>query len=149
MNQPRMRRLLPPLIGVVILTLGLLGPLAPSARVYADHTPNPTSVTIAGSLQDELGCPGDWQPECAATHLTDDASDDVWQAVFSIPAGSWEYKAALNDNWDENYGLNAQQDGPNIPLSLAAGADVNAQDVEGKTPLMKAASANRIGAAVS
>jgi len=124
MNQPRMRRLLPSLIGVVILTLGLLGPLAPSARVYADHTPYPTSVTIAGSAQSELGCPGDWQPECAATHLTDDASDDVWQGVFSIPAGSWEYKAALNDSWDENYGANAQQDGPNIPLSLAAGTDV-------------------------
>ena len=35
----------------------------------ADHTPDPASVTIAGSLQDELGCPGDWQPDCAATHL--------------------------------------------------------------------------------
>ncbi len=27
----------------------------------------PTSVTLVGDLQDELGCPGDWQPECAAT----------------------------------------------------------------------------------
>ena len=32
--------------------------------------------------------------------------------MFSVPAGSWEYKAALNDSWDENYGLNAQPDGP-------------------------------------
>ena len=34
---------------------------------------DPSSVTIAGSLQDELGCPGDWQPDCAATHLDYDA----------------------------------------------------------------------------
>jgi hypothetical protein len=31
--------------------------------VIASHTPAPTSVTVAGSLQSELGCPGDWQPE--------------------------------------------------------------------------------------
>ena len=81
--------------------------------------PQPASVTIAGSLQDELGCPGDWQPDCAVTHLTFDAEDTVWQEVFDIPAGNWEYAAALNDSWDENYGLNATRDGPNIPLSLA------------------------------
>ena len=83
-----------------------------------------TSVTIAGSLQSELGCPGDWQPECAATHLTYDSADDVWQGVFSVPAGSWEYKAALNNTWDENYGAGAQANGPNIPLSLAVASSV-------------------------
>jgi len=87
--------------------------------VQADHTPNPSSVTIAGSLQSELGCPGDWQPDCANTYLNS-GDDDVWQGSFNIPAGSWEYKAALNASWDENYGANAQQNGPNIPLNLAA-----------------------------
>jgi glucoamylase len=124
MNQPRMRQLLPSLIGILGLMLGLLGPFASSDRVYADHTPDPTSVTIAGSLQSELGCPGDWDPACAATHLTYDASDDVWQGTFSLPAGSYEYKAALNDSWTENYGLHAQQDGPNIPLNLGSAASV-------------------------
>ena len=90
----------------------------------ASHTPNPTSVTVAGSLQSELGCPADWQPDCAATHLTYDAADDVWQRTFALPAGSFEYKAPLNDAWDENYGLHAQPGGANIPLSLAAGGDV-------------------------
>ncbi len=93
-------------------------------RAAAIVTPPPTSVTIAGNFQDELGCPGDWQPDCEATGLTYDAGDDVWQAVFSLPAGSWEYKAALNDSWDENYGANAQPDGANIPLALASPADV-------------------------
>jgi len=79
---------------------------------------------MAGNFQDELGCPGDWQPECAATHLIFDAGDAVWQGVFAVPAGSWEYKAALDNSWDENYGLGAQRDGPNIPLNLADPTDV-------------------------
>ena len=77
-----------------------------------------TSVTIAGSLQSELGCPGDWQPDCAVTHLAYDAEDDVWQGTFSIPAGNWEYKAALNDSWDESYPAS------NLALNLASNVDV-------------------------
>lgn len=97
-------------------------PLSPSAPVALARpsTPNPTSVTIAGSLQSELGCSGDWDPTCAATHLTYDAGDDVWQGSWTLPAGNYEYKAALNNGWDENYGLHAERDGANIPLNLAA-----------------------------
>ncbi|MCP4200736.1 MAG: pullulanase-type alpha-1,6-glucosidase [bacterium] len=90
----------------------------------APPVPQPASVTIAGSLQDELGCPGDWQPDCAVTHLGFDADDQLWQGTFNIPAGDWEYKAAINDSWDENYGANATPNGPNIGLSLGAVADV-------------------------
>jgi glycosidase/fibronectin type 3 domain-containing protein len=94
----------------------------PSA--LASHTPAPTAVTIAGSLQSELGCPGDWQPDCAATHLTYDAIDEVWQGSFVVSAGSWEYKAPLNDSWTENYGANATRDGANIGLTLGSPATV-------------------------
>jgi glycosidase len=87
--------------------------IAPSAT-----TPNPTSVTIAGSLQSELGCAGDWDAACSATQLVFDANDDVWQNTFTVPAGGWEYKATLNNSWDENYGLNAQRNGANIPLNF-------------------------------
>src|SRR5690242_12336423 len=87
----------------------------------ASSTPNPTSVTIAGSLQSEAGCPGDWDPACAATHLTYDAGDDVWQGTFTLPAGDYEYKAALNNTWDENYGRNAVPGGDNIPLAAPGG----------------------------
>ena len=92
-----------------VLSVGLAGP-----------PPQPASVTIAGSLQSEVGCSGDWQPDCAATHLGFDAGDGVWQQSFAVPAGSYEYKAALNDSWDVNYGANASPNGPNIPLSVAA-----------------------------
>jgi pullulanase len=81
-------------------------------------------VAIAGNLQDELGCPNDWQPQCDITMIAYDGEDDVWQGTFNVPAGTWEYKAALNGNWDENYGAGGVQDGPNIPLILGAPTDV-------------------------
>ena len=100
-----------------LLAIGLLaGPLPANAVT--------SSVTVAGSLQSELGCPGDWDPACAITHLTYDASDDVWQGSFAVPAGSYEYKAALNDAWDENYGAHAAPGGANIPLTLASATTV-------------------------
>jgi glucan 1,4-alpha-glucosidase len=107
-----------------VLLASVAAALALLPAATASHTPNPSSVTIAGSLQSELGCPGDWQPDCATTHLTYDATDDVWQNTFSVPAGSYEYKAALNDSWNENYGLHAQPDGANIPLDLGADQSV-------------------------
>ena len=106
---------------IVALVVSLLGSVAllagPSSTADAAE---PASVTIAGSLQQELGCPGDWQPECVATNLAFDADDQVWQATFPVEAGNWEYKAALNGTWDENYGAGAVRDGPNIPLVLAS-----------------------------
>jgi hypothetical protein len=80
----------------------------------------PTSVTIAGDMQSEAGCAGDWDPACAATHLTYDATDDIWQGIFTLPAGSYNYLAALNDSWAVNYGAHAQLGGPNIGLTLGA-----------------------------
>jgi glucan 1,4-alpha-glucosidase len=106
---------------VLFLLAGVALLMIPAATA---DTPAPTSVTVAGSLQSELGCAGDWDPACTATHLVYDASDDVWQRAFTVPAGSWEYKAALNNSWDENYGLHAKPGGDNIPLNLPSAASV-------------------------
>ena len=85
----------------------------------------PGSVGIPGNYQSQSGCGGDWDPACAATQLSYDANGDVWRNTFSIPAaGAYEYKVALNGSWDWNYGLHAQQNGPNIPLALAAPRNV-------------------------
>ena len=115
----RLSRTVRALVAFVLLTPALATP--PAA---ADHTQEPTSAAVVGSLQDELGCPGDWQPECADTELAFDAEDDVWQDAFDVPAGAWEYKVALNDTWDENYGAGAAADGPNIALSPGADSSV-------------------------
>ncbi len=115
------RSILRLLAGVLLLT-----PLvaSPTVTAVASHTPDPTAVTIAGSLQSELGCAGDWDPACSTTRLAYDADDGMWQATFDLPAGTYEYKAALNDSWDENYGASAQSGGANIPLNLAASTRV-------------------------
>ena len=42
----------------------------------------------------------------------------------SLPAGSYAYKAALNDSWTENYGLHATPGGADIPLDLPSAASV-------------------------
>ena len=111
------------LVGSVLLLAGLV-PAATVVPVLASHTTAPTSVTIAGSLQSELGCPGDWQPECAATHLLR-RGRQVWQGTFAVPSAAtpYEYKAALNDAWTENYGANAAFNGGNIGLTVG---DANA-----------------------
>ncbi|KPV51502.1 alpha-amylase, partial [Kouleothrix aurantiaca] len=100
----------------------LLGALALPIRVPVALAAGPSSVTIAGDLQSELGCSGNWQADCAATHLTTDAVDDVWQGTWTVPAGNWQYKAALNDAWTESYGLHAGSD--NIALNLGASTSV-------------------------
>ncbi len=100
-----------------LLPASAVGPFGPRPASAAD----PSTVTIAGSLQSELGCAGDWDPACPETELTYDAADDVWQHSFAVPEGTWEYKAALNDSWDLNYGAGAKQNGPNIGLAVPTG----------------------------
>ncbi len=75
-------------------------------------------VGLPGTIQAVVGCPGDWQPECENTRMVLGA-DGIWRASFDLPAGDYEYKAALNGTWDENYGAGATRDGANIMLSLA------------------------------
>ena len=106
------------LLALTLAAAAFVAVTAPAASA------EPSTVTIAGSLQTELGCPEDWAPPCPASQLAFDADDGVWQATFAVPTGSWEYKAALDGSWTENYGLGAVRDGPNIPLNLAADEDV-------------------------
>lgn len=77
----------------------------------------PDMVVIPGTLQTPLGC-GEWDPAGACTALTFDAEDGVWQGAFDLPAGSYEYKVAINGSWDENYGGSADPGGPNVRLVL-------------------------------
>lgn len=119
---PPARRLL-----VFAASLGLVVPLglvaATTQVAVADHTPPPSVVTLAGSLQSELGCAADWDPACAATELTLTDAGSYARAV-ELPAGSYEFKVALNGGWDENYGAGGVANGPNLPLVLEADAEV-------------------------
>lgn len=105
----------------VALSVPLLASFLP-APALADHTGVPGTVALVGSLQSDLGCPGDWQPECAATRLVPvDGSPDTWAATFDVPAGSYEYKVALNEAWGENYGADGAAGGSNLALQAPGG----------------------------
>jgi len=103
-----------------LLPAGAPSPVAPQRALAVG--PGPSSVTLVGDLQSEIGCPGDWQPDCATTHLGYDAIDDVWQGTFTLPAGNYLYKVALDDSWTESYGAHAGSG--NIPLTLGAARTV-------------------------
>ncbi len=106
-------------LGLVALCV-LQAAWAPAAS--ADHTPVPGTVALVGSLQSELGCPGDWQPECAGTRLAPVAgAPGVFRATFDVPAGPFEYKVALNGTWDENYGAGGAPGGANLALTAPGG----------------------------
>src|ERR671910_497623 len=80
---------------VLVLVLGLAAATLDVAGQVSPAAAQPATVTLAGSFQQELGCPADWQPECPATNLALDA------------AGT------------ENTGAGGVRDGPNIALDLA------------------------------
>jgi len=81
-------------------------------------------VNIPGSWQVAgAGCGSDWDPACATSALTDNG-DGTYSASFDIPAGEYEYKAALDGSWAVNYGSDGLQDGPNYALSLDADSTV-------------------------
>ncbi|MDQ2077313.1 pullulanase-type alpha-1,6-glucosidase [Marinimicrobium sp. ABcell2] len=88
-----------------------------SIHVSASHTNEPETVALVGSVQEALGCPGDWQPECSDT-LLENTEGDIWFGSFDVPAGEYEIKIAINGSWNENYGAGGAQDGPNIPLDV-------------------------------
>jgi pullulanase-type alpha-1,6-glucosidase len=109
-------------LALVGLAVAAVAATLPGQQAAADHTPLPGTVTLVGSLQSELGCPGDWQPECDATHLQPVAGEPgVFRGTFTVPAGGFEYKAAINESFDENYGAGGVQGGANIPLTAPGG----------------------------
>jgi pullulanase len=107
----------------------IIGQAAPPPGVQPIIVPppleaQPDMVTIPGTVQSVAGCDGDWQTDCAATTLTFDADDNMWEGSFDLPAGDYEYKVAINGTWDENYGGNGDGGGANVPLSLSDDATV-------------------------
>jgi pullulanase-type alpha-1,6-glucosidase len=97
-----------------------LGGLALPAS--ADHTAAPQAVALVGSLQSEIGCPGDWQPDCGASRLQPvEGSSTLYRATFDVPAGTYGMKVALNNSWDENYGAGGAAGGGDLVLNAPGG----------------------------
>ncbi|MFC7598129.1 pullulanase-type alpha-1,6-glucosidase [Terrabacter sp. GCM10028922] len=86
----------------------------------------PANASVPGNHNSEMGCPGDWQPDCAQAQLALDPKDEIWKGSSdSIPAGDYEYKVAINKSWDENYGVGGARGGGNIAYTAAGGKRVS------------------------
>jgi glycosidase len=114
---PRPRRLYAVLLGCALVAV-------PGVVAATPATAAATSVALVGDLQSELGCSADWQPECTASELARVGDTSEYRATFDVPAGEWNFKVALNDSWDVNYGAGGAFNGGNIPLLLAGPAKI-------------------------
>ena len=109
---PRASRRLSAVVAATVL-LGGPGLLAALPAGAADR-----SVALVGDLQSEVGCPEDWMPSCTQSELVREGTTDRWSATFTVPKGTWQYKVAVNDGWDENYGAGGAPNGGNFTLVL-------------------------------
>ncbi len=91
---------------------------------YCIDNPLPGMVNVPGSFQSEVGCSADWDPACALTALTE-GGDGLYRGIFTIPAGDYECKVALNGSWAENYGAGGVRDGDNMLFNLSADGEVS------------------------
>ncbi len=103
----------------VLAASGLgLGMLATTA--VADDPPK--QITIAGSLQSEMGCPEDWLPACEASEL-DWVEGSTYSGELTISAGgAYEFKVTVGGQWAENYGAGGVPGGSNIPVAIGGPA---------------------------
>lgn len=80
----------------------------------------PTTVVVTGTFQSELGCASDVSPDCLKSAFAYDTTDDVWQATFDLPAGNFNYFAALDGSFAVTYGAHGKTAFDPISLKLAA-----------------------------
>ena len=101
-------------------------PSAGAVKFYYDHeshwaTDNRSSVIAVapGSFQSELGCPADWDPTCLRSWLEDPDGDGTYTfETTALPAGSYETKVAINEDWTENYGQGGVLNGSNVAFNV-------------------------------
>ena len=99
----RARRLLATIVSAALV---LAGSVALPAIAAAPAAAAERTFAVVGSFQEELGCAEDWQADCDITDLAPTDTEGVYAAEFTVPAGTYAYKVAVNDAWDEAYGPN-------------------------------------------
>ena len=92
----------------------------PVTVTTANPQPARDHVTLVGDLQSEVGCAGDWNPACPESRLAFDTGDGQWHGTFTLPAGSYSWKVAINDSWTENYGAGGAAGGDNLVARRAS-----------------------------
>ena len=104
--------------------------LADGAAKIAALIANPLTgmVNVPGSYQNQAGCgegdSGNWQPSCTATAMTMGEDGLYHSGPFTIVAGDYEAKVALDGAWTTNYGVDGKADGDNYKFTMAADGTV-------------------------
>ncbi|WP_375755928.1 pullulanase-type alpha-1,6-glucosidase [Corallococcus exercitus] len=77
--------------------------------LYVTSNRSSTIATVAGSFQPQLGCPGDWQPDCLRSMMQDPDGDGIYTfTTKALAKGNYECKVALDEGWATAYpGSNA------------------------------------------
>lgn len=72
-------------------------------------------ITVIGSFQSELGCSGDWQPDCDVLQLRDVDGDGVYTLrTTDLPAGEYEARVAVDVTLDGSLGADSRPDGDSV-----------------------------------
>ncbi|WP_167509813.1 pullulanase-type alpha-1,6-glucosidase [Corallococcus terminator] len=75
---------------------------AKSSYVASNRTS--TIATVAGSFQPQVGCPGDWSPDCLRSMMQDPDGDGIYTfTTKALTAGTYECKVALDEQWTTAY----------------------------------------------
>jgi maltose-binding protein MalE len=91
--------------------------------LLAGINPLAGKVGLPGSWQQAVGCTGDWNPACEVTFMTDNG-DGTFSLTIDVPAGEYMFKVAHDGDWAENYGVNGEAGGSDIPLVVEADSTV-------------------------
>ncbi|WLD92769.1 alpha-amylase family glycosyl hydrolase [Alkalihalobacillus sp. AL-G] len=73
-------------------------------------------VRVVGSFGSD-GDPTYWNPASDEFEMTA-AENGMYYLKKILPAGTYEYKIAINGSWNENYGANGERGGSNITFTL-------------------------------
>ncbi|WP_230192580.1 pullulanase [Paenibacillus sp. CECT 9249] len=113
------------LVSIVALIISLVG--IPPAEANANSAQG--KVVLAGDLQTELGAAADWDPGATATEMIP-LGDGYYEFTGRLPAGTYEYKVAIDGKWNESYGYgnysnpDGKGKGDNIQITLPYDSDV-------------------------
>jgi hypothetical protein len=118
---------------------------------YVFHSKNPPIV--CGSFMSELGGT-DWdQTNTTLTVMSDPDGDGIWEWQSVIPAGSYNFKIVLNNNWNQdtyppsqNYTFGS--DGVNSVLFRYHMANNQTEVFSAAPPMVVSATANGVGGSI-
>lgn len=92
--------------------------------IVADIASDTTGmVNVPGSWQSAAGFDCEWSPNCKETALTL-GDDGKYTGTFTVVAGEYEVKVALDGGWDTNYGVDGVAGGDNYKFTMAADGEV-------------------------